>query len=482
MKTYRIIIVCTILLCNLFHSQLIMAQNKQGGMVEVNLPDSIKGYIEFREYGGIGVQKIDSIPISNGKCIFKYTYRENPTCLSMNIFQNGKSAKAQDIIVKDPYDIADMGNIILDNNHAVIHFVPNIVTDYICTYDSIKGSGDGRLEITLPDSIHGLVYQWKLNLYSYQMNIVDSARIVNGKCVFQYNTSNILEDPLSFYVDKTHFLIIPDKIKAASSWNNLLKNNTLIKANATPKSYCDGIRGVLTGSPETDVNMQLVSKISGCRDQQGYITKDFIQKHRDSKLLFKTVSDNRNSYLSVDDLKASLNLFSENFRQSPKGKELMNYIKEREEYDKYGVSRKFNYFDVNGKRYNLNDCLNGKQLCVVVFWASWCGPCLQEIPLLKEFYKEYKDRISMVSLSIDTDYKSWANKLKQDPVEWLSLSGLPKDQNKVKNDFGTNSIPCFMVLDDKGKIIASQYILKGNQSRSLSLEDIKEIINQKIPR
>jgi hypothetical protein len=88
----------------------------------------------------------------------------------------------------------------------------------------------------------------------------------------------------------------------------------------------------------------------------------------------------------------------------------------------------------------------------------------------------------MVSLSIDTDYKSWANKLKQDPVEWLSLSGLPKDQNKVKNDFGANSIPCFMVLDDKGKIIASQYILKGNQSRYLSLEDIKEIINQKIPR
>ena len=93
MKTYRIIIVCTILLCNLFHSQLIMAQNKQGGMVEVNLPDSIKGYIEFREYGGIGVQKIDSIPISNGKCIFKYTYRENPTSLSMNIFQNGKRGK-----------------------------------------------------------------------------------------------------------------------------------------------------------------------------------------------------------------------------------------------------------------------------------------------------------------------------------------------------------------------------------------------------
>lgn len=481
MKTYRIIIVCTILLCNLFYSQLIMAQNKQGGMVEVNLPDSIKGYIKFREYG-IGVEKTDSIPISNGKCIFKYTYRENPTCLSMYVLGNYERGKAGDIWMKNPYEKkegARAGTIFLDNSHAVIHFVPNIRTYYSCAYDSVKGSGDGRLEITFPDSVSGLVYSQKW--FDYNLFPMDSARIVDGKCTFHYKTSDIPEEHLFFRLERTDASINAET-PIKSTWSSLLRNNTLIKANAIPKTSCVGIVGVVTGSPETDVNMQLTSKISGCRDQQGYITKDFIQKHRDSKLLFKTVSADKNSYLSVDDFKTSLNLFSENLRQSPKGKELMDYIKEREEYDKYGVSRKFSYFDVNGKRYNLNDCLNGKQLCVVVFWASWCGPCLQEIPLLKEFYKEYKDRISMVSLSIDTDYKSWANKLKQDPVEWLSLSGLPKDQNKVKNDFGANSIPCFMVLDDKGKIIASQYILKGNQSRYLSLEDIKEIINQKIPR
>ena len=372
------------------------------------------------------------------------------------------------------------GNIVLDNSHAVMHATPWVANYLSCTYENVKGSGNGCLEITLPDSIHGLVHFRKWD--GSQFIPLDSARIVNRKCTFYYNTSEITDERVSFYVEQPYSTIIPENIQTGSTWNYLLKNNTLIKANANPKTIFNNFIATLSGSPETYVQMQLMSKTSGYKDLQGYISKAFIQKHSDSKLLLRELFYSGSSYASVNDLKEAFSLFNENTRQSSKGKELASYIKEREEYDKHGVSRKFVYFDATGKQYNLNDCMNGKQLCVVVFWASWCGPCLEEIPRLKEFYKEYKDQVSLVSLSLDDNYTKWTDRMKQYPVEWLNLSGLPKDKKKVINDFGITTIPNFMILDSKGKIIASQYIRKGNEMRPLELEDIKEIINQKIQR
>ena len=82
-----------------------------------------------------------------------------------------------------------------------------------------------------------------------------------------------------------------------------------------------------------DIQLQLMSKTSGCKDPQGYISKAFIQKHPNSRLLLREVFYSRSSYASVDNLKEAFSLFSENTRQSSKGKELASYIKEREVKD-----------------------------------------------------------------------------------------------------------------------------------------------------
>ncbi|WP_435523487.1 TlpA family protein disulfide reductase [Chryseobacterium indoltheticum] len=49
---------------------------------------------------------------------------------------------------------------------------------------------------------------------------------------------------------------------------------------------------------------------------------------------------------------------------------------------------------------------------LVIFWASWCGPCRQEIPLLKKVYSESNKEIEFVSVSIDNDKKSWKRSIK----------------------------------------------------------------------
>jgi len=47
--------------------------------------------------------------------------------------------------------------------------------------------------------------------------------------------------------------------------------------------------------------------------------------------------------------------------------------------------------DLNGNKYSLKD-MRGRRVVHVVFWATWCVPCLQEVPHLKETYTKYRDR------------------------------------------------------------------------------------------
>ncbi len=83
-------------------------------------------------------------------------------------------------------------------------------------------------------------------------------------------------------------------------------------------------------------------------------------------------------------------------------------------------------------------------------WASWCGPCCQEVPVLQKLEKELKnDNVVFVSISVDATEKPWKSKMTALNMHGNQLIDSSKNFNKLMNIRG---IPHFLIYDKEGKL------------------------------
>jgi len=102
--------------------------------------------------------------------------------------------------------------------------------------------------------------------------------------------------------------------------------------------------------------------------------------------------------------------------------------------------------DLHGKMLNL-DNLKGK-VVVVDFWASWCAPCKEELPVLEKLYGQYKGKgLEIVGVNIDTDADNMKDFLKR---QKLSFTVVPDAKRVVADRYKPSKMPSSFILDKKG--------------------------------
>ena len=122
--------------------------------------------------------------------------------------------------------------------------------------------------------------------------------------------------------------------------------------------------------------------------------------------------------------------------------------------------------------------LKGK-VVVIDFWATWCGPCVAELPTMKKLYAEYKDKgVEFIGVSLDNKVGG-LDKLKafvtKEGIAWPQYFQGDGSDSKFSVSWGINSIPTVFLVDQEGKLFSVE-------ARGKLETMIPELLNRPVPK
>ncbi len=297
-------------------------------------------------------------------------------------------------------------------------------------------------------------------------NASDSVKVVNGKFSMDINMDN--NDFAYLVTDSRKNVIIVtdgtpvnanfnDGTVSGSELNNTLSNiNSAItkKTSEMYETYGKLVELDKQNTPEAKAQMEtLGAKLN----QQG----DEVEA-----MNIKALDENKNNLLSVYFLSQMYRDMDFNtlvkyvnkdyaFYNHPMLKGIKQYITNMEKKAPGKMFIDVAIPDKDGNPHKLSEWCGKGKVVLIDFWASWCGPCRQEMPNVVDNYKKYKDMgFEVIGISFDQNKEAWLNGVKKLGMEWPQLSELKSWNNKAGQLYGINSIPSNVLVDRDGKILA----------------------------
>ena len=98
--------------------------------------------------------------------------------------------------------------------------------------------------------------------------------------------------------------------------------------------------------------------------------------------------------------------------------------------------------DINGNETSVKAEVAKNKITILDFWASWCGPCVQEAPSVVALYNDYHAKgLGIIGISLDKDEASWKQAVDKLDMKWTHLSDLQGWDNAAAQLLDVRSIP-----------------------------------------
>ena len=123
----------------------------------------------------------------------------------------------------------------------------------------------------------------------------------------------------------------------------------------------------------------------------------------------------------------------------------------------------------DGKDVNLAEVIKNNKVTMIDFWASWCGPCRNENPVVKAAYEKYHDLgLEIIGVSVDRNEAAWLQAVEEDALPYIQVRDAEGD---VGNDYAVIYIPSNFLYDQNGVMIAKG--LRGEELEAKLAELLK---------
>ena len=125
-----------------------------------------------------------------------------------------------------------------------------------------------------------------------------------------------------------------------------------------------------------------------------------------------------------------------------------------------------------GQEISIMTLVKQNKITVLDFWASWCQPCREEMPVMKQILTENQEKgFGIIGISIDDNKEAWAKCIDELQLSWPQISDLKGGASNIARSFGVQAIPFTAVLDQEGKILAKG--LRGEELKQFVRENLQ---------
>jgi len=157
------------------------------------------------------------------------------------------------------------------------------------------------------------------------------------------------------------------------------------------------------------------------------------KQYPDSRFLMSNLASMFNRYKSKEDMRNIYDNLSNKHKNTAWAKKIESFLQAKFENTSLPTLNKDTYEDIiqDNSKYNL-----------IIFTASWCRPCIEEIPILKEIYNDLNKNLVMTYVSIDEEetVTSFQKLMQEKNIPWRALLAY-EDINKIRAKYFVNGIP-----------------------------------------
>jgi len=212
---------------------------------------------------------------------------------------------------------------------------------------------------------------------------------------------------------------------------------------------------------------------SALSDSVTYKKIEFIRQYPDLYVSFWTFLSSivKTGMLSPDSLMVYYNTFlPAKYKRNKAAEKLLATIQNKINVATNGHFPDFSVTDISNKRIESAK-LRGKYVLIQI-WASWCSPCVQELPDLKLINDRYKDSdFILISFSTDTDSIAFRKAVEKHSMNWTQIFG----DNRLYNSLANVPIPQLYLLDKAGRTIYN-----GDTMHDTDLTVLKRILSEQL--
>jgi thiol-disulfide isomerase/thioredoxin len=334
------------------------------------------------------------------------------------------------------------------NSHKLIVNLENAQFDSLYLYDYTEGrhvviagerTKNFTWKITIPDSIVWDFEDMELlaSPYDLKSNSLQLIRFITNREKNKTIIVNVgVEDEYSYifgtYVDTAHFAR-EHVIKRIGNKDSVTVGNIISQNFGLIIKDSNSDMAIRALDPFFSWFMSPNGEKISYDDQLKFYT-NLSKKHPGSRYLIANLATNLTMYKSKDDVKKVYENFSDKHKNTIWAKNIERFLYGQKFENTSLPSVKTNSYEniVQDKsKYNL-----------IIFTASWCAPCMEEIPLLKRIYKELGKNLNLTYVSIDNSEGAVSLKkiLREKNIPWHTLFAY-QDVKKIKQKYFVEAIP-----------------------------------------